>query len=502
MRLVIASRKSDLARIQSYAVGDALKKKFPDIEIAYEFRESLGDKNLNDPLWKMPEKGVFTEDFYQGLVTGKWDLVVHSWKDLPVEERPDTMIAATMKRADVRDVLLFKKSSLVAKKTDLKIFTSSPRRVYNLGACLEELLPLESKVNFDSVRGNVQTRVRKLLEGEADGLILAKAGLDRLLSAERAEFQETKNVLRESLKQLHWMVLPLSLNPTAAAQGALAIEVSRTNLEVQNRLREIHCEATFQAVSEERTRLKAWGGGCHQKIGLNILPREYGTVFMARGLRDSGEVIDETQLLESKPVQGEFQPNVKSATWFERQSIDYPSTYKSCSAQWVARAVALPESVTFDPEHTLLWTSGTETWKRLAKRGLWVHGSSDSLGEQEDPQMSILDERVHTWCKWTHADGEPFPLGTMIATYKLVPKTQVPVLNPQWDHFYWMSGSSFERAIETYPWLLTKTHWSGPGNTHKRLEKSLQSHGGSGRARIALNLEQWQKQDASQTPIR
>ncbi len=501
MRLVIASRKSDLARIQSYAVGDALKKKFPDLEVRYEFRESLGDKNLNDPLWKMPEKGVFTEDFYQGLVTGKWDMVVHSWKDLPVEERPDTMIAATMKRADVRDILLFKKSSIASRGAakNLKILTSSPRRVYNLGACLEDLLPFDAKIKFDSVRGNVQTRVRKLLESDADGLILAKAGLDRLLSADRDEFSETQTFLRRALEELQWMVLPVSLNPTAAAQGALAIEVGRSRHDVHKLLNAIHCESTFRAVSAERSHLQGWGGGCHQKIGVNILPRDYGTVFMARGLRDTGEIIDETTLLESQKVTGTFQPDVKSATWFERQTLPTPDAYKKANAHWIARAVALPSDVALDPETNIIWTSGVESWKRLARRGQWVHGTSDSMGEQEDPAIATIDKTARQWVKWTHAEGDPFVLGSLIGTYRLVPKTQVPKLEASWEHFYWMSGSSFERALETYPWLAQKTNWSGPGNTHKRLQKLLDQHGGSGRARIALNLEQWQKQDTSYT---
>lgn len=497
MRLVIASRKSDLARIQAYTVGDALKKKFPNLEIQFEFRESLGDKNLSDPLWKMPERGVFTEDFYQGLVSGKWDMVVHSWKDLPVEDRPDTTIAATMARADVRDVLLFKRTSLENKKKDLVIFTSSPRRIYNLGACLDSLLPIKkSNLKFESVRGNVQTRVRKLLEGDVDGLVLAKAGLDRLLSAEREEFSETKNFLRDALKQLYWMVLPVSLNPTAAAQGALAIEVATANKKVLDLVKAIHSDDTFKSVVAERQQLKQWGGGCHQKIGINIFERDYGTVVMARGVRDTGEVIDIRKLQPEVTVVGPFQENVKTATWFERESLP-PQDYSAYDAHWVARAVALPQDVSFDPAKTLLWTSGVETWKNLAARGLWVNGTSDSLGEQEAPLIELIDGRLRKWCKWTHAEGEEFPLGPFISSYKLVPKDTPPELDPKADHFFWMSGSSFERAVKVYPWLIEKTNWSGPGNTHKRIKKALENHSGKGVARIALNLEQWQKIKAS-----
>ena len=178
MRIRISARKSDLARLQAIQVGQALQKKNPKIEIQYLFRESLGDKNLKDPLWKIPEKGVFTEDFLQDLLEGSSDMAVHSWKDLPTAEKSQTMIACTLPRADSRDLLLMKKSSWG--KSNLLIYSSSPRREYNLGTLLPELIPWDVKgLKFESVRGNIQTRVRKLIEDpNTDALILAKAAME------------------------------------------------------------------------------------------------------------------------------------------------------------------------------------------------------------------------------------------------------------------------------------------------------------------------------------
>ncbi|MFN9069193.1 MAG: hydroxymethylbilane synthase, partial [Bdellovibrionales bacterium] len=181
MQLRISSRKSDLARIQAYQVGEAIKAHHPNLEIIYQFRSSLGDQNQEDPLWKMPSKGVFTEDFKKDLLSGEADLVVHSWKDLPTAMGDETHIACTLPRADSRDLLLFKKISLG--KGHLNLLSSSPRRSWNLTPLLAQLMPFKvSKLDFSIVRGNVQTRIRKLLENpEADGLIVAKAALDRLL---------------------------------------------------------------------------------------------------------------------------------------------------------------------------------------------------------------------------------------------------------------------------------------------------------------------------------
>ena len=99
MRLTIAARRSELARIQAYQVGDALATAHPHLDLEFSFHESLGDRNQNDPLWQMPEKGVFTQDFREGLLAGNFDLVVHSWKDLAIEDDLETEIVATLPRS-------------------------------------------------------------------------------------------------------------------------------------------------------------------------------------------------------------------------------------------------------------------------------------------------------------------------------------------------------------------------------------------------------------------
>jgi hydroxymethylbilane synthase len=495
MRLVIASRKSDLARIQAYFVGQNLQKKNPQLQIEYHFRESLGDVNLNDPLWKMPEKGVFTEDFYKGLMDGDYDMVVHSWKDLPIDSRTGTVVAATLPREDVRDVLLFKKQDL--KKEQITIFTSSPRRVHNLAQHLPQLLPKGfQKIAFQPVRGNVQTRVRKMMEGEASGLVVAKAALDRLLAPDLAEeFVPTRRYLQECLQDLQWMILPITLNPPAAAQGALAIEIREDREDLKKILHSVQCKETFAAVVAERELLKSWGGGCHQKIGVSVLQRPYGRLLCAKGQRDSGEVIDVWHLERKESFsakQGYFPEHVQEALWFDRERITPSEDYKKANAHWISKAEALPENLFLD--HTqLIWTSGVRTWISLARRGLWVYGSSESLGEREDMRLAPLDQTSRNWCKWTHADGEGSETMPLIKSYRLKPKTQQPQLSEATEHYFWMSGSSFREALKKFPWLVHKTHWSGPGHTAEALRSEIQKRQGHGSAHIAFSFEEWQK---------
>ena len=130
----LSGRSSELSRIQMHQVADAIRVAAPSTEVVMNFRESLGDKMLDDPLWAMPEKGVFTEDFVEDLRSGRTDVVVHSWKDLPTEPRIGTRIVATLPRADVRDVLLMRRDlwESVREGSHIRILSSSPRRAHNL----------------------------------------------------------------------------------------------------------------------------------------------------------------------------------------------------------------------------------------------------------------------------------------------------------------------------------------------------------------------------------
>ena len=478
MRLTIGSRRSDLARIQAYQVGSALQAAHPQLEINYSFHESLGDKNLNDPLWQMPEKGVFTQDFREGLLRGDFDLVVHSWKDLAIEKDPETEIAATLPRADARDLLLVPKGRWagVERSGVMTILTSSPRRAHNLDSFLRSALPAKvSHLNFVNVRGNVPTRVRKLLETDVDGLIVAKAALDRLLEAPQAEFATTQEDLREALKQCRWMVLPLRENPSAPAQGALAVEISRRRDDLKALLAPVNCPDTFGAVERERAILRSFGGGCHQKIGATVLHRPFGDITFLRGVSDLGQRLDRCSLEAATPRP----PKIKMALmWpptgtgfemFKREKIAARSA-NSFNALWIAKAFALPNDWQV-AEQTIVWASGIESWKRLAARGVWVNGCAESLGEQELPRIETLVGEPLEWLKLTHDRGYTEGAMPALGTYTLVPEPGNFDLRGK-RYFFWRSGSSFEQALSHNPWLKEMTHFCGLGNTQRILERN------------------------------
>ena len=308
IQLKIGSRKSALAKLQSYLVADALKKKFPGIQIEFYFKESLGDKDLTSPLWKMGDRGVFTKDFKEDLLNETVDVVIHSWKDLDLQHEDNTEIISLLERADQRALLLFKKDHLLNPTfSEVKIFSSSPRREYNLKRFLAKALPKrlhDKPIVFEPVRGNMQTRLAKWKENPGvQGLVLAKAALDRLLSenfpeASNEEYTQIRNTLRAYLKESVFMCLPLSENPNAPAQGALAAEIKSSRADIREIISTLTIPEVSKSVIREREELQKYGGGCHQKIGVTSFYRKYGEVFFLQGLTDNGVELNQKELLK------------------------------------------------------------------------------------------------------------------------------------------------------------------------------------------------------------
>lgn len=536
VRLRLAARSSDLARIQAYLVGAKLKDAGAQVE--YVFRAAVADQNLSLDLTASESKGLFTQDFFEGLKMREFDLVVHSWKDLPTEENPHTFVAGTLPRADQRDLLLLKKSSL-GKKT-LILSSSSPRRSYNLEKGLKPLLPFEiDEIRFNPVRGNIHTRIRKLIEEpDLDGLLVAKAAIDRLLLVSETEFYSGRRQLQSWLKELEWMVLPLSLNPTAAAQGALAIEVRRDHVDLIRLIEQFNCKQTHRSAQFERACLASHGGGCHQKIGTSLVNTKTGAWFFLRGLTDQGQVLQEASFVEdankdqpqslggassfSDTFFGEThrseKPLVLASQLFPRPGEELRLFDREICADtkdiqtklteldvrrletgeaalsialWVAKSEALPKGAEACARNRFVWTAGVNSWAKLAARGVWVHGCADQLGEQEPEQLEALIGPKIQWLKLSHSQARAKRSDhQLLVTYQLRQIAALPDLSDR-TCFFWSSGSLFLRALSEQPEALKQgSHWCGPGSTLEVLRRHLPQH----RIGLALNLQLWQKE--------
>jgi len=275
-------------------------------------------------------------------------------------------------------------------------------------------------------------------------------------------------------------------NPTAPAQGALAVEIKSGRPELRDLFAPINSTDAFETTVCEREILRGFGGGCHQKIGASVLRRPYGEITFLRGLTDGGAVLKEVSLKPNRPRPPKMAKELMwpltaaDSLWFKREPV--PATTPN-SPVWVSKADALPDDASVS-DSQLVWTAGSKTWLKLASRGIWVNGSADGLGEQEDPRIETLAGGPVNWTKLTHADAPSESGVHALATYRLIPKVDAPNIEGK-EYFFWSSGSAFERALSLNPSLKSMTHFCGPGNTQKALERNgVQPH-------IFLSHEQW-----------
>jgi hydroxymethylbilane synthase len=247
MNLRIGSRGSQLALWQANHISALLRAQGHTVEI--EIIKTTGDRLQEVTFAQVGSKGMFTKEIEEALAEGRVHLAVHSLKDLPTELPEPFALAATPPRVDPRDVLVsVNYHSLAELPQGARVGTSSQRRRAQLKALRLDIEALE-------FRGNVDTRLRKLAEGQVDAILLAAAGLDRL---EKTEW------LRERLN-------PKDFCP-AAGQGSLGIETRNDDAETIAAVQFLNDPATRFAVTLERAALAALGGGCQVPIGIHCRP--------------------------------------------------------------------------------------------------------------------------------------------------------------------------------------------------------------------------------------
>ena len=269
--LRIGSRGSQLALWQANHIAALLRANGHHVDI--EIIRTTGDKITDVALAQVGTKGMFTKEIEEALAEGRVDLAVHSLKDLPTELPPGFELAAVTRREDPRDVLLARAHNDLAHLAHgARVGTSSLRRQAQLKA-------LRPDVEIHPLRGNVDTRLRKLEEGEFDAIILAAAGLRRLGRTE---------LVRE--------VIAAEVMCPAAGQGALGIEIREGDAAIRHHLLFLEDAAARRATACERALLRHLGGGCQVPIGAFAELRGehlHLTAVVARS--DGSQVLRETQ---------------------------------------------------------------------------------------------------------------------------------------------------------------------------------------------------------------
>ena len=273
--LILATRKSKLALTQSSWVKEQLESAWPGLKVELLHVTTKGDKILDVPLAKVGGKGLFVKEIEDAILRGEADFAVHSLKDVPTELPEGLEVSVFPKREDVRDAFVSNSAGSFAELPEgARVGTSSLRRMAQLRA-------LRGDIKIESLRGNLDTRLKKLDEGLYDAIILAAAGMNRLGVSDRiTALLDTDDVL------------------PAIGQGCLGIEFRSDDQEVRKILSAIHHEETAVCVTAERGFLERLEGGCQVPIGAlamldedgnialeGLVATEDGSVVIRRGMR-------------------------------------------------------------------------------------------------------------------------------------------------------------------------------------------------------------------------
>jgi hydroxymethylbilane synthase len=243
MNIKIGTRGSKLALTQTNSVVENLKKIAPDIQTEIIVIKTSGDIMQDVSLLQIGGQGAFVKEIEEALLDGRIDLAVHSMKDVPGDIPESLTFAAIMQREDVRDVLVSRgRIKMEFMPKGAKIGTGSLRR----GAQIKAILP---DINIVPLRGNIDTRLKKIETEDLTGVILAAAGMKRLGYV-------------ETISQF----LPTELMLPAVGQGALGLQVRKADAELLNLLSELNHAPTAPEVTAERAYLRALGGGCRLPI--------------------------------------------------------------------------------------------------------------------------------------------------------------------------------------------------------------------------------------------
>lgn len=261
MKLFFATRPSALARWQTNWVINELKNIHPDLECEEKIIITQGDNILDKPLPEIGGKGLFTQELESELLSGAVHCAVHSLKDLPVENPAGLTIGCIPTRAEVRDALISAKGyTIAALPANASVGTSSLRRA-------AQVLSLRPDIKTESLRGNVDTRLRKALDGQYDAIIVAGAGLTRLgLDGHVTE----------------WLSLDVML--PAPGQGALAIQCHADDQTTPNLLAALEDNSTRKCVTAERAFLSGLGGGCAVPVAAYAVIGNRSLVISLTGL--------------------------------------------------------------------------------------------------------------------------------------------------------------------------------------------------------------------------
>ena len=369
-----------------------IEQVFPEVKVELIARSSRGDQLSGIPLHTVEGQDFFTRDIFEALSTHEADIAVHSLKDMSSAHFFGDHLFAVVDRDDTRDLAIFNPGILdkISRGETIIIGTCSPRREEMATVFLKKALPqLKETIHIETrpIRGNVESRLRKLDSGDYDATILATAGLNRLLRS-----PVDSAMIQQLLANKKLMLLPLIECVPAPCQGAIVAEAHPSNHRAADILKAINNPMLLQdAIAEKRTAVQ-YGSGCLQQFGVTTIKTKQGACLFAAGKDDQGIAFTDWQPWPALPI---APAHIFSTTDRMRDFFNY---------EWRA---ALPEinlPVVFIANYKLMagvinknalqnktiLVSGTKTWYELARQGYWVTAGADALGfEYLLPSLSM-----------------------------------------------------------------------------------------------------------------
>lgn len=478
----IGTRGSLLALTQCGQVKDQLEKITGDT-FELVIIKTQGDIQVSQPLWQMEGNNFFTKELDEALLNGDVDLVVHSYKDLGSIRPEGITLAAVTKRTFAHDILLIKNETIptIKNKRDFIVGTSSPRRMINIEKNLAEFLPKgkNAVVKTRMLRGNVNTRIQKLRDGEYDAIVLALPGIERL-----AHTPASMEELKKLLDGINFMILPQSVFPSSASQGALAIEtkLNRTDGgELHKKLALMIDQKTKEEVARERVAFNEYGGGCHLAVGINVrkLGSEKGEFFLHNHQGElNGKEVSFVQL-EGRTLPAFFTaPRVFNGHPTNDELItkkNIPVTLDQGLNLYITSKYCLDAITGTHPAS--LWAAGTKTMKDLAALGYWVNATADAIGDEEVQNLRaslavslMVDTKAPLIVLSNDEAKSTLTSAEVIACYhREVNKTvseefRADILKT--EVFYWTSFFQYEAYVNFFPEIKDKFHACGIGKTY------------------------------------
>jgi hydroxymethylbilane synthase len=443
--------------LQIDIVKQKIQSLFPTLKVEIIARSSRGDALKEIPLHTVEGSDFFTQDIFDALANGEADIAVHSLKDMSSEHFFGTNQFAVVDRDDTRDVAIFNSNieEKIKRGESIVIGTCSPRREEMATVFLKKALPqLNKGINIITkpIRGNVETRLKKLNSGEYDATILATAGLNRLLITTPSAAESPDGGCKELLENKKLMLLPLIECVPAPCQGAIVAEANPSNIKAVEILRQINGEDLFADCFAEKKEAIKYGTGCIQKFGVTTLDTKNGKYLYTAGKDAEG-----TEFIKWNPLpDGEINGSLFSSTDIMKDFFEY---------QWRNENIVIDKPVVFianyksvggkaaaDLKYKAILVSGTRTWFELAKQGYWVTASADALGFEfllPSLQMPLLNIKLSDIVILTHeAAAERWKKKgyDALSNHRLLPKNIESVKESiaSADAIFWSSYSQYE----------------------------------------------------------